>query len=281
MIRSRLRQLAALVRDPSLYRFLRIRELTRGYLPAETYRRLYECARSAAEGVMIDIGPAQGGSTLALGLGILRSGKTASTVYSIEKGVGSDALRDRDNPEANGAVLRANVARYGLEGVCEVLIGGVEEVHERVDATRPVSLLFIDADGALDRDFGLFYNRLLPGAPIIIDDVADVINRHARENYLKWTEQRQMDEYVAGKGARSFGDLTPLGKEYTAFRFTRYFLQRGLIESDGRIGMTLFARKAGDGVFNPEVDGVALRQIRGEILARYYELNPSLAPLPE
>jgi hypothetical protein len=31
-------------------------------------------------------------------------------------------------------------------------------------------MLVVDADGCLDRDFRLFYDRLLPGAPIVIDD---------------------------------------------------------------------------------------------------------------
>jgi predicted O-methyltransferase YrrM len=272
-----LRSLIELVANPTLLRFYRIKNLTRGYLPASTYKMIYECARRAGEGVMIDIGPAQGGSTLALGLGIRDSGKSASTVFSIEKGLGSTALKMRDDPDANRDVLHANVAQYGLKSVCEILIGGVEEVHHRVDDTRPVSLLFIDADGALDRDFALFYNRLSAGAPIIVDDVIDKINQHAK-NYLNWNSQKQMDAYVASKGAERFSDLCPLGKEYTTFQFISYFRERNLFEGEKIVGGTLFARKTASGLFDHERDGAALRHIRDKILNRYYELNPTLSP---
>lgn len=273
--------LVMLLKNPGGLPFRKIRTQTKGYLAPEVYQEISACAARAGEGIMIDIGPAQGGSTLSIGLGIRKSGKKESLVYSIEKGVGSDALKDRDNPELNGEVLRANVAQYGLSDIVEVLIGGVEEVHQKVDATRSISLLFIDADGALDRDFSIFYNRLLPNSPIILDDVKDEINRHAIRNYLAWTTEEQMREYVASKGATTFLELTPLGKEYTTFQFTKYFIERGLIVKDRMLGSTFFGRKTNDGVFDPDVDGKNLLDIRKQILAKYYGMNPNLTQHPE
>jgi len=157
-----------------------------------------------------------------------------------------------------------------------LLIGDVNDVHHQVEQNQPLSLLFIDADGAIDRDFRLFYNRLLDNAPIIIDDCKNIINRHARENYLKWTTPEEIDEYVKSKGAKNFVDLCPLGKEYTTFRFINYFMARGLLLQEKMIGATFFGRKSAGALFDPEIDGKALFQIRREIEKEYYLLNPNL-----
>ena len=38
-----------------------------------------------------------------------------------------------------------------------------------------ISLIMLDADGRIDRDFDLFFDRLAPGAAVIIDDVSPEI----------------------------------------------------------------------------------------------------------
>lgn len=260
-------------------KFIKIKKITNGWLLPETYKAIYDCALTAQEGVMLDIGPAQGGSSISLGLGIRDSGKSKlSKVFSIEKGTGSSALQSRNDENLNTITLRRNIDKYGLSDRTVVLIGDVKDVHKQVDETQPISLMFIDADGALDRDFKLFYNRLLPGAPIILDDYVDSINKRAREVYLKWSSQSELDTYVKQKGLEKFLDLYPLGKEYTVYRFVNYFLDKGLLKKDKVIGgtFTFFGHKPQNAVFDPEIHGRELLTIRQEILNRYYEINPAI-----
>lgn len=266
------------VANPGLRRFQAIRQETQGYLAANVYQAIYRAALAAPEGAMIDIGPAQGGSTICLGLGLRDSGKRGP-IYTIERFRQSGALRSWDDEALNVRVLRDNLARHGLTDRAVILVGGVEEVHDRVPADGPLGLLFIDADGALDRDFGIFFNRLADGAPIVIDDYNDTINRHARETYLTWTTRQEMDRYVASKGAARFRDLCPLGKEYTTFRFVNHFLSEGLIERDALIGSTLFARKAKGARFDSDRHGRQLAAIRDKIEATYHEMRG--APLAD
>ena len=263
--------------NPELRPFQAIRRETHGYLAAEVYLTLYRTALTAPDGMMIDIGPAQGGSTICIGLGLRDSGREGP-VYTIERFRNSGALRSWDNQDLNVQVLRDNLARHDLSEQIVVLVGGVEEVYDQVPTERPVGLLFIDADGALDRDFRLFFNRLADGAAIIVDDYHDVINRHARETYLKWTSRQEMARYVANKGAERFRDLCPLGKEYTTFRFLNHFLAEGLIERVDQIEKTVFARKAKGARFDPVRHGGQLAEIRDAIEATYYEMRGGAFP---
>lgn len=261
--------------------FSTIKSLTNGYLSPETYKTIYTLACQAQSGNMIDIGPAQGGSTISIGLGVRDSGKAKkSTVYSIEKCVGSNALPSLNNQDLNASILKHNVERYGLSSICKVLVGDVKEVVNEINDNLPLSLMFIDADGALDRDFRLFYNRLLPGSPIILDDYVNKINRLATERYLNWSTEEEINSYVTSKGAEKFIDLCPLGKEYTVYRFVNYFIEQNLLKLDRIIGTTFFGYKTEYGVFNPELHVSDLMKIREEILNRYYELNENFKGKP-
>jgi len=258
-------------------RFATIKELTQGYLAPEAYREIYTCSVRAQSGVMIDIGPAQGGSSISIGLGIQESNKIGQAkVFNIEKGIGSRALTSLENVELNAETLRKNIKQYGLDQICFPLIGDVRDVHPNTEPASPVSLLFIDADGALDRDFSIFYNRILPGSPIILDDYINKINRLARERYLTWSSEDEIERYVIHKDAKSFLDLCPLGKEFTVYQFVNYFLEAGLIEQVRLINSTFFGRKTTHGRFEPDRHGKDLRRIREDILRQYYAMNSNL-----
>ncbi len=252
--------------------FAKIKRLTNGYLSPRIYHAIYQSALNAPEGMMIDIGPAQGASSISLGLGIRRSGKANSKVFSIEKGMGSQALPTFDDIEKNIKTLKRNIQAYNLGETCTILAGGVEEVYPKIDKNKPISLLFIDADGALDRDFEYFYNQLLPNSFLIFDDYDDVINELAKRKYLQYKSFAEIEEYVKSKGVEEFIQLCPLGKEYTTYRFIQYFLSQNLIVQDEIIGTTFFGRK----VNNHQLEDFHLndlKRIRNEIFEKYFKLN--------
>lgn len=260
--------------DDNIFRFLKIKKITRGFLAPEVYREIYLNALNAPPGNIIDIGPAQGGSSISLCLGIKEAGNENSKVYSIEKGEGSDALASKEK-NINESVLVSNIRKYGLAGFSEVLMGDVKEVSHMVPSPMPVSGIFIDADGALDRDFNLFFNQMTDNAFVIIDDYINEINEFARNNYLKWKTQEEMDNYVKRKGAANFVDLCPLGKEYTTYRFVNYFLEKELVVKEKIIGQTFFGRKRTGAAFT-EKHYEEMRVIRNEILDEYYGINTGL-----
>ena len=220
------------------FSLLKIR--TNGYLSPATYRAMYLSATSAPAGHIIDIGPAQGGSTIAYALG-LQERNTTYKVYSIEKGIGSGALKGTDQAD-NQRILENNIKRYGVQGTVEVIMKYSHEAFADSDIPSPIGLLSIDADGALDRDFNIFYNRLAPGAIIILDDVEDMINQRG-EKMLRMSEE-EINEYLKAKGFADLAQLTPLGKEYTTHRFVEYLQKQNLITIDAVYGRnTVFAHK--------------------------------------
>ncbi len=172
--------------------------------------------------------------------------------------------------------MKNNIKFFNLCNICTVLCGDVNDTYNKIDLNYQLSLIFIDADGALDRDFMLFYNHLIPNSLIIIDDYIDQVNWLAKERYLKWTTSKELDNYVYSKGAKRFIDLCPLGKEYTTYRFINYFLERGLLVKDKVIGSTFFGHKPPGAIFNSVSDMQEMMKIRQEILDQYYELNPDI-----
>ena len=249
--------------------FKEIRKVTNGYLPPDTYRQLYTEAINAHDGVFVDIGPAQGGSTISLALGLHDSGKIGP-IYSIDCFCNSAALQSWHDQKLNVNVLRDNLNRFGVLNLVNILAGRVEDVQQEIPEDCRIGLLFIDADGALDRDFNYFFNRLVDHASIVIDDYVDIINRHARERYLKWQTRDEMNRYVNGKGATNFFELCPLGKEYTTFRFINFFITEQLIVPIKLIRNTLFARKVESARFDPDRHISQLVNIRKEIERTYY-----------
>jgi predicted O-methyltransferase YrrM len=120
-------------------------------LHRRTYAAIYLAARSAPADDFVEIGPAQGRTTIALTLGRRDSG-LAGKVYSIDRFAGSAALVDRNDRAVNVETLKRNVADLGHPSRSVVLVGRPEEVADQVDSNELAGIL-IDADGAIDRDF--------------------------------------------------------------------------------------------------------------------------------
>lgn len=255
--------------------FETIKRETNGYLSAAVYRGIYEAARDAPAGSVIDIGPAQGGSTICLGLG-RRDGGHPLRIYALDMFRGSNALASKTDTPRNIETLRANAARHGLDGGLRIIPVGDEDPRAVIPPDEPVGVLFIDADGALDRDFLAYFRQLAPGARIVLDDYKNVVNRHAREKYLNFTPAQEA-KYVRSKGGASMRDLAPLGKEYSTWRFANLLIERGFVVTDRVEDSTLFARKperAGlDDAFGEMA--AAFSALRDEIHREYLALRGS------
>jgi len=136
----------------------------------ETLFLLRHFAR-AADGAVIEVGPYLGGSTIALARGVEASGK--GPLISIE--VGGAHLGHSLATADIIADLRANLSKYGVSHVAHIMEGFSTdptidaEVNKLLDG-RGIGLLFLDADGHVERDFNLYRDRLTDHAIIVLDD---------------------------------------------------------------------------------------------------------------
>lgn len=245
-----------------------VRKQTNGMLSRKVYQRLSEAAAAAPAGDMIDIGPAQGGSAIAMTLGRATSGRSG-VVHSIDRFSGSGALASRTDIDANAERCRANIAALGAPERSHVHVGSPDEIAPQLPS-GPLAGLFIDADGALDRDFSLFFDRLTDGAPVILDDFENKINQNAHEKYLRWSDA-EISTMLSNTSTARLAEHVPLGKHYTVYRFGMFFIENGFISKGKTIGNTLFAEKLprAPSVATPEIAG-ALADIRLRIESEYY-----------
>lgn len=249
--------------------FKEIKEKTKGYLSPDVYEEIFKAAKNAPEGAVIDIGPAQGGSTVSLTLGRREAGFVPK-IYSLDMFRKSKALRYWEETDKNIEVLRANLEHYGIADFVKIIAVGDKDPRDAI-GDQPVSVMFIDADGALDRDFSLYYQQVVPGGAIILDDVKDVYNKHVNK-YLSFNDEAEA-KYVRTKGASSMRALVPLGKEYTTWKFSKALIDRGFLFPVKTVGSTFFTGKP----FDPSLNERFQREIgffdevRDEIYREYLQ----------
>jgi len=193
--------------------------ICRGMMRPEIYRMIYERACESADFDILELGAAGGAATVAAACGLVDSHKK-SVLYTVEKGDGENSSRERlGNREQNLRTLNRNLKIFSCSEKVSVIDSRVAEASGKMPAGLKFSMLIIDADGLINRDFELFYNSCIPGADIIIDDYSE----------------------VKDFGSRSVN--CPLGKKYTTFRLVNYFIGKGLIRRESLSGDTIFCRK--------------------------------------
>jgi predicted O-methyltransferase YrrM len=153
-------------------RFRRIKRRTGGMIHSRTYRRIYREALRAPAGHFLEIGAGSGTATVCLALALAHRG-SPHRVYTIEKFEGGSREQIGGRPE-NLALLQSNLAAYGVAERVRILDLRLSRDEDpaayRALVEPPLALLFLDADGEVWRDFRIFYDCLVPGAPIIVDD---------------------------------------------------------------------------------------------------------------
>lgn len=245
--------------------------ITDCFLTNEVLKAIYEASCNVSRGVYVEIGPAQGGSTLALALG-RRAAARDGMIYTADVFTDSSALKT-DDVGVNVAVLRSNLAEFGVGDGVRVIVVPREDVATAVPADAAIGLFFVDADGALDRDFAQFYDRILPGAQIILDDCDNRIS----EEYLNYTDE-SLKKYVLKKRSRDITDLNPFGKHYTVYRLARTLVELGLVEEIKTVSSTVFFRKVGRKPYAESGAPEALAQTRADIGREFLARREKLAP---
>lgn len=153
---------------------------------------LYDIARRtrALDGDILEIGSAWGRSAVLLGHASIK------TIWSIDPHTGGRAYIERGDVQDSFEIFKANLARNGLDGRVTILKYTTDEVIERKLLPESVrfSMAFIDGlhtARGVEIDFGLAFERLVPGGVMVFDD-------YFQESIPDYTEM--IDKLAVGHG---------------------------------------------------------------------------------
>jgi predicted O-methyltransferase YrrM/bacterioferritin (cytochrome b1) len=171
---------------------------------------ILRCCAARVRHAVIEVGPYIGGSTIALGRGIQLSG--AGPLVSVEMG-GSHPTKDLPTDDII-TDLKRNVETYGLTGLVHIMEGfttdpKIDAAVNRILAGRPIDLLFLDADGNVERDFEFYRARLNRGAILVFDDYLyfdPVIGAPEKQTMVKaWVDASVASGLVENLGVYRWG----------------------------------------------------------------------------
>ena len=194
-----------------------------GMLPIEAYYRLYEEGKKcAAGGDVVEVGTAHAAATICIGLGLLESKSFGGKVYTFEK-IEGGSREEFGGVTENVSIIKDNLAHFGVSELVELVIGDVSETFESLPQSSKIAMLVLDSDGRIDRDFSLFFDRVINGGSIVIDDYQDSILISKSEN----------------------GGLLVDQKHKLTYNLLNLFLKEGYMEKNyDTIGQTVFLSKA-------------------------------------
>jgi predicted O-methyltransferase YrrM len=155
---------------------------------------------------IVEVGSYIGGSTIALGRGIQIGG--GGPLISVEMG-GSypnhavpthDIITD----------LKSNVEHYGLAKIVHILEGftteaAIDAAVNRILDGRKIGLLFLDADGNVERDFDLYRTRLSRGSILVYDDYLSEQAPEKQTTIKAWVDQAVASGFVENLGFYRWG----------------------------------------------------------------------------
>lgn len=211
--------------------FRKLSQQANGMLSAKVYQRIHQYGKKAAHNNILEIGAAHGAATIALAKGIQDS-EYQSSVITFEKGEGGSRA-DYGSKEDNLRILRNNLDEYNVSDTITLIPERLDSdggLPSEVVEGAPYSLLCIDADGELHRDFDLLYDLLEPGAVVIIDDYS------LRRDYVEKSES-----YPLGGG-----------KDYRTFCYVNHFLETDVLKELEVIDTTFFGTKSVTTPYPPE-----------------------------
>lgn len=207
--------------------FSQLKDKCAGMLEPEVYESIYHAMSYSDDGDIVEVGTARGAATIALALGIAASARPDRRVISFDRLDPQNYIEDAHVVDRNKVDLSAtfiqqirdNIAAFEMQDKVILHFGDVEKMHLKFES--PISGLLLDADGAIDRDFKLFYNMLKPGSPVIIDDFDD--NAHL----WRWSNDRIRVDL----------------KHRLTHQLGQFFMDKGLLEQSHIVRNTFFGYK--------------------------------------
>lgn len=224
----------------------RVKASAGGMLPVSVYERLFRLAEAAPGGTFVEVGTAQGAATIALALGAQSSGRPFHiyTADPFDRG----SRRAVGSVEENIALVRRGFGAFGVETSITLVAGQSADVLP-LTGEAEIDILVLDADGCIDRDLNLFFDRLSPSCWIVIDDIDGGVYAHRD----------------AGRWAI---DL----KHRLSHRLARAFCKLGMLVPAETIGQTGFYRKGSAAVSRADLEAAALAAYRELV---YTQVEPN------
>lgn len=169
--------------DDVLSLSVRIKRVANGMLSARVYGRLFELARRGRPRSIVEIGTAHGAATIAMALGA-RAGGLPFHVHTVDPFAGFSSRAKFGSVTDNMRIVRDAFSHFDVAECITVVVGTSADLIPHLPGGE-IDLLLIDADGRLDRDLALFFDRLATDANIVIDDVdgATCLTRFQNRTY--------------------------------------------------------------------------------------------------
>jgi predicted O-methyltransferase YrrM len=174
-------------------------------LHSETLYLLRSLAARTKDAI-IEVGPYIGGSTIALGRGLQVSG--GGPLICVEMGGSYPTHAVPTNDIITD--LKSNVEAYGLTSVVHIIEGftpdaDVDAAVNRILDGRRIGLLFLDADGNVERDFELYRGRLSRGSILVYDDYITEQAPEKQTTIKAWVDQAVASGFVENLGLYRWG----------------------------------------------------------------------------
>lgn len=174
--------------------FQKIVDQADGLCSVPVYQRIFNELLPLPDLDIVEIGAAAGASTITCAMAMQHSNKHSAIVV-VEKCVGGSRER-YGGFEDNLQRLKHNLAKFGAQDrvrlfAQELSLENGEEAL-RLIQTKQIAALLCDADGRIDRDFILFWPRLVPGGAIIIDDYISNYKTEQRCEWLRLGHDKQV-----------------------------------------------------------------------------------------
>jgi predicted O-methyltransferase YrrM len=174
-------------------------------LHSETLYLLRSLAARSKDAI-IEVGPYIGGSTIALGRGLQMSGGGPLICVEMGGSYPSHAVPTDDIISD----LKRNVEAYGLTGVVHIMEGfttdpAIDSAVNRILGGRTIGLLFLDADGNVERDFELYRGRLSRGCILVYDDYITEQAAEKQTTIKAWVDQAVASGVVENLGLYRWG----------------------------------------------------------------------------
>lgn len=163
-----------------------VKKKANGMLSIDVYQEIYSLAKNSINNEdILEIGTAHGACAISLAL----ASRGKRKVITIDKIIGGS--RDKfGSLEENKKIILDNFKYFDVENNIDFYVGTSAEVAKNLSKELKLSMLVIDADGAIDRDFEIFYNKLLPGCPIVIDDCLNYL-KIKKDKKIYYIDQKQ------------------------------------------------------------------------------------------
>lgn len=224
-----------------------------GMLSPRVYQKIEETAATVQDGIILEIGTAHGAATIAMANGIKKSG-AAANIITTDKVIGGSREQYGDEKK-HLEIVNANFKHFDVDTYINANAKPSDKL--KLPEGKPLRLIMIDADGAIDRDLLLFFDKITEGTPIIIDDYAPDFVRLYRHGKNVKVDQKQR----------------------LATSLIHYFEDKGILKRDEIIGGTWFGTKAVGAPRSSEFDMQEINTIYRELIFAEGELHSNFAEI--